>query len=268
MSQIVKAAVLGIVEGLTEFLPISSTGHLILINEWINFTGDFARMFDIIIQLGAILAVIVYFRKKLFPFGWNKTFTEKVETWAIWKKVFIALIPALLAGALLGDFIEKTLFNPVTVAFALLIGGVFLIIVERRKMPGKCDSFSKLSYQTALLIGLFQCLALIPGTSRSAVTIIGAMFLGTTRLMAAEFSFFLAIPTLVAASAYAIIKTNVTITAIELQSLFTGFGVSFAIAWLVIAGFMKFISHKDFKAFGYYRIILGTFILIYWSVCR
>ncbi len=265
MSDIIKAVILGIVEGLTEFLPVSSTGHLIIVNEFIDFTGSFAKMFDIVIQLGAILSVIVYFWHKLFPFGRNKTPLEKSETWDIWKKTIVGVLPALVFGATLGKHIEEYLFNPLTVALALLIGGIALIALERRKKSGTISSISQLSYKTAFFIGLIQCLAMIPGTSRSAATIIGAMLLGVSRVAASEFSFFLAIPTLFAASAYSILKTGFDLSANQLQLLILGFIVSFLVAWLVIAAFMKFISRKDFKPFGYYRILLGIVILLFFN---
>lgn len=263
MNDMIKAVILGIVEGLTEFLPVSSTGHLIIVNEFIDFTGSFANMFDIVIQLGAILSVIVYFWDKLFPFGKNKTALEKSETWNIWKKTIVGVLPALFFGAILGKRIEEYLFNPITVALALLIDGIALIILERKKTQGEINSIASLSYKTAFFIGLVQTLAMIPGTSRSAATIIGAMLLDTSRVVAAEFSFFLAIPTLFAASAYSLIKTGFNLNTAQIQLLLIGFIVSFLVAWLVIAGFMKFISKHDFKLFGYYRIVLGVLILIY-----
>lgn len=266
MNDIIKAIILGIVEGLTEFLPVSSTGHLIIVNEFVDFTGSFAKMFDIVIQLGAILSVIVYFWHKLFPFGSSKTALEKSETWNIWKKTIVGVLPALIFGATLGKHIEEYLFNPITVALALLIGGIALIILERRKTQGHINSISSLSYKTAFFIGLIQCLAMIPGTSRSAATIIGAMLLGASRVVAAEFSFFLAIPTMFAASAYSLLKTGLSLNLAQFQVLIVGFIVSFLVAWLVIAGFMKFITKRNFKPFGYYRILLGALILIYFTI--
>ena len=263
MNDIIKAVILGIVEGLTEFLPVSSTGHLIIVNEFVDFTDSFAKMFDIVIQLGAILSVIVYFWHKLFPFEKNKTKLEKAETWSIWKKTIVGVFPALIFGAMLGKQIEEYLFNPITVALALLIGGIILIILEHRKTQARITSIASLSYKTAFFIGMIQCLAMIPGTSRSAATIIGAMLLGASRVVAAEFSFFLAIPTLFAASAYSLIKTGFNLNTTQIQLLVVGFIVSFLVAWVVIAGFMKFISKRDFKPFGYYRIALGILILFY-----
>lgn len=268
MSEILKAVILGVVEGLTEFLPVSSTGHLILVNEFMDFTGSFAKMFDIVIQLGAILSVIIYFRKKLFPFGSKKTAIERAQTWDIWKKTIVGVLPALIFGAALGKHIEEYLFNPITVALALFIGGIALIFIERRKSQGQITSIAQLSYATAFFIGLIQCLAMIPGTSRSAATIIGAMLFGASRVVAAEFSFFLAIPTLFAASAYSLLKTGLTLSSTQVMLLAVGFIVSFLVAWLVIAGFMKYITKKDFKLFGYYRIVLGAVIFIYFGLVK
>lgn len=268
MNEIIKAVILGIVEGLTEFLPVSSTGHLIIVNEFVDFTGSFVKMFDIVIQLGAILSVIVYFWQKLFPFDSSKSPLEKSETWNIWKKTIVGVFPALVFGATLGKQIEEYLFNPITVALALFIGGIVLIILECRKTEGHINSIESLSYKTAFYIGLIQCLAMIPGTSRSAATIIGAMLLGTSRVVAAEFSFFLAIPTLFAASAYSLLKTGFNLNITQIQLLVIGFVVSFVVAWLVIAGFMKFVTKKDFKSFGYYRILLGALILIYFIIVK
>jgi len=263
---IIKAIILGIVEGITEFLPISSTGHLIIVNQFIDFKGDFAKMFDVVIQLGAILSVVVYFRSKLFPFQSGKTKDEKKEIWDIWVKVIVAVIPALIIGAIFAKKIHLYLFSPVTVSIALIVGGIILILIEIKMKRKNIDAVQKVSYFTAFFIGCFQCLAMIPGTSRAAATIIGAMLLGLTRKNAAEFSFFLAIPTMVAASAYSLYKTGFKLTGMEWVTLATGFIVSFLVAWVVIAGFMKFIQRKDFTLFGYYRIVLGIFVLLYFTL--
>lgn len=268
MNDILKVIILGIVEGLTEFLPVSSTGHLIIVNDFVNFTGSFANMFNIVIQLGAILAVAIYFRNKLFPFGNNKTSSEKTETWDIWKKTIVGVTPALVIGGLFGSDIEEYLFNPVTVALALFIGGIALIILEKRKPLNNVDSIAALSYRTAFFIGLIQCLAMIPGTSRSAATIIGAMLLGASRVVAVEYSFFLAIPTLFAASVYSLFLTGLALTSTQIQLLAIGFIVSFLVAWLVIAEFLKYSKKYDFKPFGYYRILLGVAVLAYFLVIQ
>ena len=261
MSNILIAVILGIVEGITEFLPISSTGHLILFNRLVKFTGSFANMFDVIIQLGAILSVVVYFWRRINPFYNGKTKQEKSETWDLWKKTMVGIIPALLIGGTIGKVVEKVLFNPLTVALALVIGGIVLIIVENRKKLNNINSIASLSYKTAFFIGLIQCLAMIPGTSRSAATIIGAMLLGANRSVAAEFSFFLAIPTMIAASVYSFLKGDAGLSAAEWQILSIGFVVSFLVAWGVIAAFMNYIKKKDFKPFGYYRIVVGIAVL-------
>jgi undecaprenyl-diphosphatase len=263
MNEIIKSVLLGVVEGITEFLPISSTGHLIIINRFVDFTGPFAALFDVVIQLGAILSVVVYFWKRLLPFGRHLSDDRKKEILDIWKKAIVGVIPALFLGAIFGGMIKKYLFNPITVAIALVIGGILLIYLEGRKREAVITSIASMGYRTALLIGLMQCLAMVPGTSRSAATIIGAMFLGASRVVAAEFSFFLAIPTMCAASAYSLMKAGRMLTGQEWLVLAVGFAVSFIVALAVIAAFMKFISTRDFKPFGYYRIVLGAIVLVY-----
>ena len=263
MNDFLKAIILGIVEGITEFLPISSTGHLIIVNRWISFGEAFTQMFDVVIQLGAILAVVVYFWKALWPFGEDKA--RNGAKWDMWKKVIVAVVPALLLGKLFGDVIEEKLFSPLTVAVMLVLGGVVILLVDRKDHGGKIRSIGEMGYKTALGIGLAQCIAMIPGTSRSAATIVGAMLLGTTRFLAAEFSFFLAIPTMAAASGYTLLKHGAHLTGTELGVLSVGFGVSFLVAWAVIAVFMKYIQTHDFKIFGVYRILLGALVL--WFMC-
>jgi undecaprenyl-diphosphatase len=260
MDQYVAAIILGIVEGLTEFLPISSTGHLILVNRFVDFTGGFAETFDIVIQVGAILSVIVFFRHRLWPAGgWGTE--EGRAVLDLWKKTIAGVVPALIIGGLLGKHIQKLLFNPLTVALALLAGGIILILIERRHKTASINTISRMSYRTAFCIGLIQCLAMIPGTSRSAATIIGAMLLGASRVVAAEFSFFLAIPTLIAASCYALIKHPVSFGGDQFLLLSVGFVVSFLVALVVIAGLMRYITRRDFQPFGYYRIVLGVLVL-------
>ena len=258
---IIKALVLGMVEGITEFLPISSTGHLILVNQWISFSESFTKMFDIVIQLGAILAVVVYFWSKLWPFGREET--KKSEIFSTWKKTIVGVIPAIVIGGLLGSFIENKLFNPWVVAGALIVGGIILIIMERRKGNIRFDAVTQIPYLTVLYIGLIQCLSMIPGTSRAAATIIGAMLLGASRSVAVEFSFFLAIPTMIAASGYSLLKHGSSITGSEIVLLIVGFISAFLVALFVIKFFMKYVQSHDFKIFGYYRIILGALVLLY-----
>jgi undecaprenyl-diphosphatase len=268
MNEFIKSILLGIVEGITEFLPISSTGHLIIVNQFVDFTGSFAYTFDIVIQLGAILSVVVYFWNRLCPWGGNKSIDEKKGIFDVWKKAIIGVVPALLIGGIFGRYIKEYLFNPITVSAALIAGGVLLICLENRKKESSINTISSLAYKNAFIIGIIQCLAMIPGTSRSAATIIGGMFLGASRLVAAEFSFFLAIPTMCAASAYSLLKTETVLTTQQIMILIVGFLVSFLVALLVIAGFMKFITKRDFKPFGYYRIVLGIIVLIYFIAVR
>jgi len=246
--EILKAILLGVVEGVTEFLPISSTGHLIIFNEWFSFQKPFTFLFDMVIQLGAISAVVVYFWKKLFVLD-------------VWKKTLLGVAPALVIGFLFHDIVEKKLFNPWTVAIALIVGGMVMLIVEQRAHKPVIHSLTSISYKTAFFIGLIQCLALIPGTSRSAATIIGAMLFGATRATAAEYSFFLAIPTMIAASGYSLFKQGFTASTTEITLLTTGFLTAFLTALVVIRFFMRYIQTHNFKQFAYYRIVLGLLLL-------
>lgn len=246
----IKAIILGVVEGFTEFLPISSTGHLILVNQFLSFDEKFTTLFDIVIQLGAILAVVIYFFKKLWNFD-------------IWVKAIIGVLPAIVLGAIFGGFIEKKLFNPWVVAIALLLGGIIILIVEKKKREPKIKSINNLSLKTAFLIGLAQCLSMIPGTSRSAATIVGAMIFGASRTVATEFSFFLAIPTMFAASAYSLLKYHSALTMQQIFVLLIGFVVSFIVALGVIKFLINYVQKNNFKIFGYYRIVLGILIIAY-----
>ena len=258
---IIKAIVLGLVEGVTEFLPISSTGHLILVNEWVRFGDSFTKMFDVVVQLGAILAVIVFFWNKLWPFG--KTEPRGQEIFAVWKKIIVGVVPAIIIGGLFGSYIESRLFNVWVVAGALVIGGLLMIYLEWRHVAPRFESVLQVPWLIAFFIGLIQCLAMIPGTSRAAATIIGAMILGTSRRVAVEFSFFLAVPTMIAASAYSLLKHSAVLSSSEIVSLIVGFITAFLIALVVIRFFMKYIRDHSFKPFGYYRIILGVLIILY-----
>lgn len=264
MSQYLISVILGIVEGITEFLPISSTGHLIIVNRFFDFGGDFSRMFDVVIQFGAILAVVVVYWNRLFPFGKGKTADEQKAIFTLWFKVCVGVIPAVIIGALAGSAIKEYLFNPATVSIALVIGGIVLIIIEKRKNSSSGIDVASLTYRTAFFIGVIQCLGMIPGTSRSAATIIGAMLLGLSRVAAAEFSFFLAIPTMAAASVWSVMKLGRALTPGEIGVASTGFIVSFVVAWIVIKVFVKFISTHDFRPFGYYRIVLGVAVLAFY----
>ncbi len=257
---LVKAVILGAVEGITEFLPISSTGHLIIVNEWLSFSKQFTQMFDIVIQLGAIVAVALYFNPRICPLS---KYADRKKVFNIWRKTLVAFLPALVIGFFLAKTVQAKLFNPTTVAIALIVGGVVLILLEKRKTTPKINSVEELSYKTAFAIGLIQCLALIPGTSRSAATIVGAMLLGASRVLAAEFSFFLAIPTIAAASVYSLLKNGLSMTGAEAGILLVGFVTSFLVAYGVIKMFMKYIQTKNFIPFGYYRIVLGILVLAY-----
>lgn len=257
---IFKAIVLGIVEGVTEFLPISSTGHLILVNQALSFSPDFTTLFDIVIQLGAILSVVVFFWKRLWPFGTD--LEHRKMTLTLWYKTIVGVLPALVLGALLGDFIEEKLFTPWVVALALIVGGIILILIEKKTRQSHINTIAELSFKTAFLIGLIQTLAMVPGTSRAAATIIGAMLLGASRMVAVEFSFFLAIPTMVAASAYSLLKSGSSYTAVEFAILAIGFIVSFFTALAVIKFFLNFVRKNNFIPFGYYRIALGILVIV------
>lgn len=262
--EILKAIILGIVEGITEFLPISSTGHLILVNEFITFDKNFTVLFDIVIQLGAILAVLFYFIKKLWPFTNDKI--KNKETLDIWYRAIVGVIPALFFGFLFAGFIQEKLFNPLVVAISLLVGGLVILFIENKENKAQIISIKDLSYKTAFLIGLIQCLSMIPGVSRSASTIIGGMVLGASRVVATEFSFFLAIPTMVAASTYSLLKYNGVLDKNQFFILAVGFIVSFIVALSVIKLLMNFVKNNNFKIFGYYRIILGLIIISYFSI--
>lgn len=263
ISELFKAVVLGVVEGVTEFLPISSTGHLIIVNQWLAFDELFTKMFDVVIQLGAILAVVVYFWDRLWPF--DKTPIKREETLDIWKKAVVGVLPALVLGFLFGGIIQEYLFNPTVVAVMLIVGGILLLFVEWRGFTHRISSVKEMSYSTVLLVGLAQCLAMIPGTSRSASTIIGGMFFGLSRVTAAEFSFFLAIPTMVAASVYSLLKIGFSMSLQEATVLLVGFTVSFFVAMGVIRVFLEYIQKNNFRVFGYYRIILGVIVLLYFA---
>ena len=273
--ELLKAVLFGIVEGVTEWLPISSTGHLILLNEFItlNVSDEFRSMFDVVIQLGAILAVIVLFFHKLNPFSPRKTEGEKKQTWQLWFKVVAAIIPSGIVGVLFDDWMEAHFHNATVVSIALIVYGVAFILVERRnarRVGGKTvEDVYAIDYKTALLIGCFQCLSLIPGTSRSDSTILGAILIGVGRSAGAEFSFFMAIPTMLGASAIKGLKfllSGVSATGTEIGVLIVGCVVSFLVSLLVIRGLMEYVRRHSFSAFGVYRIILGVVVLVYFAL--
>ena len=273
--ELLKAVLFGIVEGVTEWLPISSTGHLILLNEFItlNVSDEFRSMFDVVIQLGAILAVIVLFFHKLNPFSPTKSEGEKKQTWQLWVKVIAAIIPSGIVGVLFDDWMEAHFHNATVVSIALIVYGVAFILVERRnarRVGGKTvEDVYAIDYKTALLIGCFQCLSLIPGTSRSGSTILGAILIGVGRSAGAEFSFFMAIPTMLGASAIKGLKfllSGVAATGTEIGVLIVGCVVSFVVSLLVIRGLMEYVRRHSFSAFGVYRIILGVVVLVYFAL--
>lgn len=261
MNDFISAIILGVIEGVTEFLPVSSTGHLIIANQWISFSQEFTHIFDVVIQLGAILAVLTLFWDRLWPFG--KSDENKRNVFDIWKKAAVGVLPALFLGFFLGEEIQDRLFNPVTVAIMLFLGGVLLLLVEKKRKTPSFLSIQEIGYGTVLFIGLAQSVAMIPGTSRSAATIIGGIFLGLSRVAAAEFSFFLAIPTMFAASGYVLIKNQFHFGTEEILILTTGFVVSFITAWIVVKKFIEYIQNNDFRYFGYYRIMLGIIVFLY-----
>ena len=268
MIEILKAILFGIVEGITEWLPVSSTGHLILLDEFIrlNVSEAFYEMFEVVIQLGAILAVIVLFFHKLWPFSTKKTLQQRKDTWTLWFKVIVAVLPSAVIGLVLDDWMDTHFYNYVVVAIALIVYGIAFLFVEKRNTQAKICDVHAIDYPTALLIGAFQCLALIPGTSRSGSTILGAILLGVSRSAGAEFSFFLAIPTMLGASALKLLKyvmEGMIPSTTELGVLITGCTVSFLVSLLVIRALMDFIRKHSFAPFGIYRIVLGAAVLGY-----
>ena len=270
MLEIIKAILFGIVEGITEWLPISSTGHMILFNEFVklNVDEDFLEMFLVVIQLGAILAVVVLFWDKIFPFELkkrNQPFIRK-DIFVLWFKIIVACIPAAVIGLAFDDIFNELFYNPWCVAAALIVFGVAFIVVENRNksMRPHITSLEQITYRTALMIGFFQLIAAIfPGTSRSGATIVGALMIGVSRTVAAEFTFFLAIPVMFGASLLKIVKFGFSFTESELVILFVGMIVAFLVSVLVIRFLMGYIKKHDFNVYGWYRIILGVIVLIY-----
>lgn len=272
MLEILKAILFGIVEGITEWLPVSSTGHLILLEEILSpkVSPEFYEMFQVVIQLGAILAVVLLFFSKLNPFDPGKNKRQREMTWSLWFKVVAAVLPSAIIGLLLDDWMDEHLYNFVVVAVTLIAYGVAFIYVEQRNdgMMPKIKGVHSIDIKTALLIGCFQCLALIPGTSRSGATILGAIFLGVSRSAAAEFSFFLAIPTMLGASLLKLVKyiaEGMIPSGIEIGMLIVGCLVSFGVSLVVIKGLMEYVRKHNFSIFGVYRIALGILVLIYFA---
>ncbi len=268
--EILKAILFGIVEGVTEWLPVSSTGHMILLDEFLQLkvSPEFYEMFQVVIQLGAILAVILLFFHKLNPLSPKKDAVQKKNTWQLWFKVVVAVLPSAVLGLLLDDWMDEHLYNYVVVAITLIVYGVAFLLVERNNgnKQLKIQDVYDLDYKTALFIGCFQCLSLIPGTSRSGATILGAIALGVARPAGAEFSFFLAIPTMLGASALKLLKflmSGATAGGLELAVLGVGCGVSFLVSLLVIKALMEYVRKHSFSVFGVYRIVLGVLVLGY-----
>lgn len=269
MIEILKVIFLGIVEGITEWLPISSTGHMLLVDEFIqlDMSGEFKEMFFVVIQLGAILAVVLIFWKKMFPFQWKDKSQPVVraDVFSLWFKVVVACIPGAIVTILFDDYIEQHLHTPVVIAIALIFYGIAFIAVENwnRKRTPRVAELSDITYQTAFLIGMFQVLSIIPGTSRSGATIIGALLIGVSRVAAAEFTFFLAVPVMFGLSFLKILKFGFDFTGAELAVLLVGCVVAFAVSVLVIKFLMSYIKKHDFRVFGWYRILLGAVVLGY-----
>ena len=271
--ELLKSLLYGIVEGITEWLPVSSTGHLILLGELcpLNVSPAFSEMFDVVIQLGAILAVIVLFFRKLNPFAPSKSALEKKGTWGLWLRVCVAVIPSAAVGVLLDDWLDEHLYNYITVAVALVVYGILFILIERFKPADKASvtAVEGINYKLAFLIGVFQMLALIPGTSRSGSTILGAMLLGCSRAAAAEFSFFMAIPTMLGASLLKVVKLfaeGVTVTALEWGILAVGCVTAFIVSLAAIKFLMDFVKKHSFASFGWYRIVLGALVIGYFLI--
>ncbi len=270
--EIIKVIVLGIVEGITEWLPISSTGHMILVDEFLKLgvTDEFKEMFLVVIQLGAIIAVIILFWKKLWPFGYGeRKLIIKKPIFDMWFHVLVSCVPAIVIGLPLDDFCEEHFYNPVVVAIALIAFGIAFIVIENKNKgkTSKINSISAIDYKTALLIGVFQLIAaLIPGTSRSGATIVGALLLGVSRTVSAEYTFFLAIPAMIGASLLKLVKYGFNYTAAELIYLAVGMAVAFAVSLFVIKFLMSYIKKHDFKVFGWYRIVLGIIVIAYFAI--
>ena len=268
--EILKVIVLGMVEGFTEWLPISSTGHLILVEDLIRpeVSAEFMEMFRVVIQLGAILAVVVMYFRRLNPFDPGKSRRQRAATWQLWMKILIACLPAAILGFLLDDWLDEHLFNGFVVALMLVLYGILFLVIENRnrfrqpvitKMP-------EMNWQIALYIGMFQCLALIPGTSRSGATILGAMLMGCSRKVSAEFSFFLGIPVMLGASVLKIAKFGFNFTGAEFFYLILGMAVAFIVSVYSIRFLLGWIRKNDFKPFGYYRIVFGVIVLIWYGI--
>lgn len=279
--EIIKSIILGIVEGITEWLPVSSTGHMILVDEFLklDMSDEFKEMFEVVIQLGAIMAVVVIFWSKLWPFG-KKNNTHplkkygagayiKTDIFQMWFKVLVACVPAAVIGLLLDDWLNEHFYNPWVVSIALIVFGIAFIIVEKwnKDRTPKINTIDELTYKAALIIGMFQLIAAIfPGTSRSGATIVGALLIGISRTIAAEFTFYLAIPVMFGASLLKLVKFGLDFTSSELVILLVGMVTAFAVSIFVIKFLMDYIKKHDFKVFGWYRIVLGALVILYFSL--
>ena len=283
MFEVIKAFFYGIVEGITEWLPISSTGHLILVEQMIPFeetSEGFFDMFDVVIQLGAILAVVLLFWSRIWPFALTKESRQgqtgiksyfKKDIWTLWFKILVSCVPAAVIGVLFDDVFTALFYNPTCVALALIIFGVAFIVIENwnKNRKPKVTNLSQITYQTALMIGVFQVIAAIfPGTSRSGATIVGALLIGVSRTVAAEYTFFLAIPVMFGASLLKVVKFGFSFTSVELTLLVVGMVVSFVMSVFVLRFLMSYIKKHDFKIFGWYRIALGLIVLIYFALAE
>ncbi|MBD5450108.1 MAG: undecaprenyl-diphosphate phosphatase [Lachnospiraceae bacterium] len=269
--EILKAILFGIVEGITEWLPISSTGHMILLNEFVTLdvSEEFWEMFLVVIQLGAILAVVLLFWNKIFPFRWKEKPVIQKDIFALWFKILVACIPAAVIGLAFDDVLDALFYNPWCVSIALIVFGIAFIVIENRNknVVPKINELSQISYQTALMIGVFQLLAAVfPGTSRSGATIVGALLIGVSRTVAAEFTFFLAIPVMLGASLLKVVKFGFRFTGTEAVILLVGMAVAFVTSVIVIRFLMGYIKKHDFKVFGWYRIVLGAAVLLYFAL--
>ncbi len=270
MIEILKAILLGLVQGITEWLPISSTGHMLLVDEIIQLNvfediimnANFVNMFMVVIQFGSILAVCLLYFNRLNPFSTKKTKEEQKSTLSLWLKVIVGVIPAGIIGVLFDDVIETYLYGPLVIAITLIFYGILFIIIENKEKKVKINSFEELTYKTAFFIGCFQVLALIPGTSRSGATILGAVLLGTSRVVAAEFSFFLAVPVMAGASLLKLITLDVVMSAQAWTVFIVGITVAFLVSVFAIKFLLDYIRRHDFKIFGIYRIVLGILVII------
>lgn len=268
--ELIKVVIIGVVEGITEWLPISSTGHMLLVDEFLQLstTAEFKDMFFVVIQLGAILAVVVLFWNKMFPFRVEGGFRIKWEIMELWFKVVVACVPLGIVGIFFDDFISERLHSPMVIAVMLIFYGILFIVIEswnKHRVP-TTNSLAEITYKTAVIIGIFQVLAAVPGTSRSGATIIGALLIGVSRTAAAEFTFFLAVPTMLGASAFKLLKFGFGFSGAELVTLAVGMIVAFAVSLATIKFLMSYIKKHDFKVFGWYRIALGIVVLLYFGI--